>query len=247
MSLLRNKSIDPYACLRPPELHGWPYLQARLVDRAKRVALRQLHSSTQGEILLLQMYLVGEEAAELTLHDEVMSKKQPDWLTKQVTLHVTDERKHVSAFTEAIVQRGITPRQSQPDWLSRRKLVQWKRLAQRYAMHFSQGTLVPAYAIGLCAEQMTVRVLSRHCDAINTSHKLHGLLAGVLTDEHKHVQFCSYTLRRIVAQDELPYLRTLLVKIRKIERGFGVSGAIAMYFAGLLCSLRHGIGKLARR
>ena len=239
-----NRTVEPFACLRPVVPRGWPRVQARLVDRTKRAALRQLHRSPQGEVFLLRMYLVGEEATELALHAELTSQGQPDWLAKQAESHLADERKHMRLFANAITQLGVAPPQGQSNWLSG-KLMRWKSLAQRYAAHFSHGPLVPAYAIMLCAEQMAVRVLERHCSVIGTSHLLHGLLTGVLDDESKHVRFCAHTLTRIVPESELPHLRTLLKEIRKIERGFGVSGAIAMYLVGLLYSWRHRVAKLA--
>jgi len=255
---------DAYACLQTIQPRGWARVQAVLVDRIKRAALRRLHASTAGEILLLRMYLIGEESTEQALQDDWMPTDAPQWLSRQSAQHLAEERLHVLAFADAIAQRGGTTRntargaaspdvvgavnevtgangtaaaatQSEPDWLSRRKIARWKRLGQRHAPHFSHGVLVPAYAIGLCAEQMGVRVLRRHCDTIGAEHPLHPLLAGVLDDESRHVRLCMHTLKRIVTQEELPRLEALLQEIRRIERGFGISGSIGMYLAGWAC------------
>ncbi|ALM86109.1 hypothetical protein [Bordetella sp. N] len=254
---------DAYACLHAPVPKGWARVQAALVDRIKRAALRRLHASNAGEILLLRMYLIGEESTEQALQDDFVPGDAPGWLARQAAQHLAEEREHVQAFAAAIAQRSVAvgdgqrgagdaaadaadanaagqsaPGASEPDWLSRRKIARWKRLAQRHAPHFSQGVLVPAYAIGLCAEQMGVRVLRRHCDTIGTTHPLHPLLAGVLEDESRHVRLCMHTLKRTVTADELPRLEALLREIRGIERGFGISGSIGMYIAGWMCALR---------
>ncbi|WP_233161635.1 MULTISPECIES: hypothetical protein [unclassified Achromobacter] len=235
---------DAYACLQAMPPRGWARVQAMLVDRIKRAALRRLHASTAGEILLLRMYLIGEESTEQALQDDWMPTDAPQWLSRQSAQHLAEERQHVLAFADAIAQRGGTTgstaadsvTESEPDWLSRRKIARWKRLGQRHAPHFSHGVLVPAYAIGLCAEQMGVRVLRRHCDTIGAEHPLHRLLAGVLDDESRHVRLCMHTLKRIVTQEELPRLEALLQEIRRIERGFGISGSIGMYLAGWACA-----------
>ncbi|WP_233236627.1 hypothetical protein [Bordetella sp. LUAb4] len=258
---------DAYACLQAVQPRGWARVQARLVDRIKRAALRRLHASNAGEILLLRMYLIGEESTEQALQDDWMPADAPDWLSRQSAQHLAEERLHVLAFADAIAQREGTAghtapsegtailaaaaqaagegnataasiKKNEPDWLSRRKIARWKRLGQRHAPHFSQGVLVPAYAIGLCAEQMGVRVLHRHCDTIGTDHPLHPLLARVLDDETRHVRLCMHTLKRIVTPRELPRLQALLREIRGIERGFGISGSIGMYIAGWLCAWR---------
>jgi hypothetical protein len=243
---MRSSASDPYACLQEVEPRGWPRLQALLVDRVKRAALRRLHASNAGELLLLRMYLVGEESTEQALQDDLMPTDLPGWLSRQARQHLAEERQHVHAFAGAIAQRGGAAGAGEPDWLSRRKIARWKRLAQCQAVLFSQGVLVSAYAIGLCAEQMGVRVLRRHCDTIGAGHALYPLLAGILADETRHVRLCEQTLRRMVTPQELPSLEALLRRIRRIERGFGVSGAAAMYLAGCICAWRSRAPRLAR-
>ena len=229
----------PYACLQPPQLRGFARVQARLVDRIKRAAIGQLHRSAAGEIWLLRVYLVGEEATECALMEE-WTQGAPDWLAAQVATHLADERHHAAAFARALRERGQpvpvpeqqAPGSLQPDRVSARKIAQWRRLALRHAPQFAHGLLVPAYATGLCAEQMAQRVLARHCDAIGPAHALHPLLARVLADEARHVQLCQATLQRLVSPQELPALQALLTEVRRIDRRWGISGAIGMYVLG---------------
>jgi len=223
-------------CLAAPPLRGWPARQAQLVNRIKRAALRQLHASAAGERLLLRMYLIGEEATEVALQKELIGTR-PAWLSRQMDAHLADEQRHAAAFAAALAERGALHRPSAPDWLSRRKIAQWQRLASRHAGQFASGVLVPAFAIGLCAEQMATRVLQRHCALIGPRHRLHPLLAGVLADEDRHVRLCGHTLARMVAPRERPALATLLGEIRAIERAHGVTGALGMYLAGLALRL----------
>ena len=56
------------------------------------------------------------------------------------------------------------------------------RLAERHAGAFAHGLLVPAFAIGLCAEQMASRVRQRHCGTLAAAHPLLPLLTRVLGD-----------------------------------------------------------------
>jgi hypothetical protein len=230
--------------LAPPALGGWPRLQARWVDGIKRAALRQLHASAAGEALLLRIYLIGEEATELALQRELQAER-PDWLQRQMDQHLAEEQAHAQAFAAAWAARGGPPPQAAathaPDWLSRRKIAQWRRLALRHAPHFASGLLVPAFAIGLCAEQMATRVLQRHCAVLRQQagpHPLLPLLAGVLADEARHVRLCAHTLARLVAPAEQAALDRLLAEVRRVDRAWGVTGALGLLLAGLALRLR---------
>lgn len=226
------------AAFAAPCLRGWPRLQAWLVDRVKRAALRQLHASRAGELLLLRVYLIGEEATEKTLQHELMPTA-PAWLQRQVDQHLREEQEHSELFAAAMRERGMQPpAELRPDWLSRAKIGRWQRIARRHAPHFQQGVLVPAYAIGLCAEQMAERVLSRHCSVLPADHPLQPLLARVLHDEGKHVRLCMRTLSLSVSEAEMPHLQRLLAEARAVDRSFGVSGAVGMYLAGVWLRLR---------
>ena len=232
-----------FDCLSMPRPQGLGALQARLVDRIKRAALLRLHRSPRGERLLLRMYLAGEDATERALLDELLPQSPP-WLERQVEQHLADEQRHVTLFAEALRERGDDAQaRLEPDWLSRRKIQRWQRLARRYAGHFEQGLLVPAYATGLCAEQMAERVLTRHCAVLDAGHGLYPLLARVLADEKAHVRLCQNTLRRIVAPHEAGHLARLLKDIRRVDASFGVTGALAMYGAGWLLGGRGRVGR----
>lgn len=247
MSVLEQVAVEAdFSCLGTPKAQGLSALQARWVDRIKRAALRRLHRSARGERLLLRMYLAGEDATERALLDELMPQSPP-WLERQVEQHLADERRHVTLFTEALRAVGDDgSRRLQPDWLSRRKIQRWQRLAHQYAAHFEHGLLVPAYATGLCAEQMAERVLGRHCTVIGAEHSLYPLLSRVLADEKAHVRLCEQTLRRIVNPHETAHLAKLLEQIRRVESGFGVSGAVLMYIAGWVLGSRRGVAGAAR-
>ncbi|RAS34587.1 hypothetical protein [Paraburkholderia bryophila] len=220
-----------YACLAPAEPRGLAALRAWLVDRIKRKALRRLHADPRGERLVLRMYLAAEDATERALQEELLPRS-PAWLTRQLNQHLADERRHVALFVDALQAVGDSAEQRlAPDWLSRRKIARWDRLARRYASHFAQGVLVPVYATGLCAEQMATRVLTRHCDVLGGAHALFPLFASVLADERRHVRLCETTLRRMVAPAEVAALAALMREIRAIEAGYALTGAIAIYLA----------------
>lgn len=226
--------------LEPPPLRGWLRWQAWLVDRIKRAALRQLHASVAGERLLLRMYLIGEEATELALQREVPVQR-PAWLVPLMDRHLQEEQWHAQAFAAALAARGDLQPTRRPDRLSRRKIAQWHRLAERHAGAFAQGLLVPAFAIGLCAEQMASRVLQRHCATLPADHALQPLLGRVLGDEQRHVRQCRQILQRLVNAQEQPALSVLLAEVRRIDRAFGVSGALGMYLAGVVLRVRGAV------
>lgn len=227
---------EPLALDAPPA-RGWARVQQIAVDLIKRAALRQLHATRAGERLLLRIYLIGEIATEQTLQQELLAQR-PAWLVRQMDQHLAEEQAHARAFASALSERGgkaaldgdAPPK---PDWLSRRKIAQWNRLAERHAVHFAGGLLVPAFAVGLCAEQMASRVLSRHCSVIGPHHPMHPLLDRVLADEARHVRLCGHTLSRLVLSHERDALATLLHEVRAIDRAWGVTGALGMWFAGV--------------
>ena len=68
---------------------------------------------------------------------------------------------------------------------------------------------------------------------IGSQHGMYPLLSRVLSDEKRHVQLCQDTLQKLVAAEEIPALKRLLVEVRAIDASFGISGAIAMYAAGI--------------
>lgn len=238
MSVAQHASVTAagpaYGCLAIPAAHGLAALQARLVDIIKRAAIRQLHASAGGERLLLRMYLDGEEASLQILQDR-LTAQQPDWVTRQVRQHLAEEQVHTELFAAALGKSSVKPiTPLAPQGLSRRKLARWRRLSAHYAPQFGAGSLVPAYATALCAEQMAMRILRRHCDTIGAQHALHPLFFRVLGDEERHVRLCAHTLQRLVAPHETAQLACLLAEIRSVDAAFGISGAVAMHGAGVL-------------
>ncbi|TWI63425.1 hypothetical protein IP91_03395 [Pseudoduganella lurida] len=222
------------AGLAEPALRGWPAVQAHWVGTIKRAALRQLHASVAGERLLLRIYLIGEESSEIALQSDLLGQP-PAWLARQMGRHLADERLHAALFAAEIEARGgiaQLPLSARPDALTLRKISQWRTLAQRCATSFSAGHLIPAFAIGLCAEQTFARVLRRHCALLGEAHPLFSLLARVLRDEDRHVRLCQHTLAQLVTPSEHGRLAALLDEIRAIDRAWGVTGALIMYLAG---------------
>lgn len=232
-----------HACLVTPEPGSLRGLQARLVDRIKRAAIVHLHASARGERLLLRMYHDAEEASQSILIEQ-LDQQSDAWLMRQIRRHLDEELAHTALFAAALGERGASPSRLTPSGLSRGKLARWRRLADRHAQYFAQGALVPAYATALCAEQMAVRIMHRHCDTIGPGHALYPLFSGVLADEHRHVRLCAHTLQRLVAPHEAQRLGMLLDEVRSIDAAFGVSGAVAMYVAGLVArALPGGSGR----
>lgn len=230
------------ALAAPPATQGWPALQAWLVDRIKRRALRHLHASALGERLLLSMYLDAEEASLDILRGQLHLDGDGQ-MTRQITQHLEEEAIHTALYAAALDARG--PRLSSrrvPAGLSRRKLDRWGRVARKHAPSFAHGSVVLSYATVLCAEQMAVRILQRHCETIGAGHALYPLFSQVLADERRHVRLCAHTLHRLVAPAEMPCLARVLAEVRKFETGFAISGAIALYAAGLALRIAPGNG-----
>ncbi|MDR2838720.1 MAG: hypothetical protein LBV49_09215 [Azonexus sp.] len=234
-----------FACLEAPAPRGLARLQAALVDRIKRAAIRLMHRSAAGECLILRLGYIAEVSTERALQED-WTGQMPDWLIPLNERHLADEQRHAAAFAEALRQRGVTTVDAAaPDPLSRRKIAQWRRLAHRYAPRFEQGLLVPVYATGLCAEQMAMRVLARHCAVIGENHPLYPLLSRVLSDEAHHVRLCMQVLQRLVTPGESRQLAALLAKARAIDASFGVTGALAMYLAVGFHWLHSGVRRAA--
>jgi len=226
-----------------PAMRGWPALQAWLVDRIKRRALRHLHASALGERLLLSMYLDAEEASLDILRSQLHLNGEDGQMTRQITQHLEEEGIHTALYAAALDARGSRLSSHRiPAGLSRRKLNRWGRVARKHAPSFAHGSLVLSYATVLCAEQMAVRILQRHCETIGAGHALYPVFSHVLADERRHVRLCAHTLHRLVAPAEMPCLARVLAEVRKIETGFGISGAIALYAAGLALRIVPGSG-----
>ena len=84
----------PLACLDEPAARGLARLRAWLVDHIKRRALKHLHRTRSGELLVLRMCLIAERATEATLHED-LAPQAPDWLQKQIAWHLAEEQTQI--------------------------------------------------------------------------------------------------------------------------------------------------------
>lgn len=200
------------------------------VNAIKSRAIRLLHKSRQGELLLLRMYFLAEATTVNGIANDVSPLAMPEWLVAVNAQHLQEEGLHIKLFAEAIKARGgQLPKARKLDWLSRHKVRKWLAIAQHYRSRFAWDGLVPAYAIGLCAEQMAMRVLERHCRAIAPQHPLQALLSRVWADETQHVETCAEVLQKLVQPEESAALRTLLAEIRRVDRAWGFATAVGLY------------------
>src|SRR5574343_88430 len=230
-------SLD--ACLLAPEQSGFERLRAKLVDVIKTAAIRLLHHNRQGALLLLRMYFLAESATVHGIANDVRPMPMPDWLVAINARHLEEEGGHIKLFSEAIKSRqGALPNVRRLDPLSRYKLGLWEGIAQRYRSRFAWDGLVPAYAIGFCAEQMALRVLERHRRAISSDHPFSPLLDHVWKDEQCHVVTCAEVLQKLVSPDEVDDLRGLIGELRRVDAAWGVTSAIAMLGVACITAIR---------
>jgi hypothetical protein len=216
--------------------------QARGVERVKRRAIRALHQTPRGEALLLQIYLWAEEGAESEALGELRGE-DPAWLRKQVESHLADERKHAGWLRERLAEIGmpVSSEQAQIDRLSRTKLDRLRRLCLGRAPRFRQGLRVPTMAVAYRMEAMGVRVMERHASELRAMESVRHadayrptreLLERILKDERCHVAGCKGALAKLTTAEEQAELEQLLEEIDKIERAFGLTGAMGLWLAG---------------
>ena len=201
----------------------------------ERFIVRPVYGQHLKQILItMGGMIIGEELIKVIWGPQQIALPMPEALRGSLLLgDASIERYRVVAVLVGVAVFALLA------WtLSRTKIGRWQRIARRHAPHFQQGVLVPAYAIGLCAEQMAERVLSRHRAVLPADHPLQPLLARVLHDEGKHVRLCMRTLSLSVSEAEMPHLQRLLAEARAVDRSFGVSGAVGMYLAGVWLRLR---------
>lgn len=231
---------QPIPALRQPEYGMLDKLRQRGVTLLKNAATRLLHQSSAGELLLLRMYFMGEIASVDGISHEVSPWPMPVWLQEQNRQHVQDEGQHIRLISEAIRRHGgQVPHKADLDLISRHKVKRWKQLALNAAPQFSVGRLVPAYVIGLCAEQMALRVLNRHCQLIGPSHDFYPLLDRIRQDEIQHVEYCARALESLVSDEEIPALLTLLQQIRRIDQSWGLTTMAGLLLVGIGFSIRR--------
>jgi hypothetical protein len=218
-----------------------------LFEPTKRAAVRVLHQSREGETLLLQMYLFGEEHAESSQLAELAARGAPQWLKARVEKHRADERRHAAMLREHLLELGVARRELTLDRFSAHKLERIRALIDGYAPRFEHGHLVTLLAAALVLEDMAARVFARHASLLNPSHPLHATLERVLLDEKKHVRLCEDSLSKLVAPHEKPALEKLLAGIRRAEQSFRTPGAALLLFAGVGLWLKERLASSTSR
>jgi ferritin-like protein len=236
---MKDSFIDLSSRLRNPDNNIWLRWQAFWVNAIKSRALGLFHRVEQGEFFLLRIYYLAELISTKDIARELADYPIPEWLRISHRQHLKEEGQHIRLFAQALQSRGAAlPEPVALDWFSQRKVEKIRAIAKQYRNNFVQGDLVCAYAIALCAEQLTCRVLSRHCRVIGQSHAMYPLLNQVLQDELRHEGLCIEALKKLLEPNEYVSLQSLLTKIRSIETSWGVSTSIGLYIMACLINLR---------
>ena len=209
------------------------------LETIKRPAIRALHATRRGEAALLGIYLMGEEHAEEAVLLDAIALDAPPWLSRWLEKQRADEARHARMFRERLrALTGAEPRSAATiDPVSRWKLDRLRKLASQFASRFRHGLLVPLLAIAWRMEQMGVRVFTRHIDVLDVpgaDHPTLTLLRKVVTDEKGHVAAVERALTRLTTAPEWNDLQLLVLKIDRIERAFGVLGAVILLGLGVV-------------
>ena len=211
-------------------------LQAHVVDRLKRDAITRLQRHHRGEVLLLTVYLWGEEATETRLLESAITKASEPWLRAHIGRHLGDEARHARLLRERLKAMGAElPRVARVDPLSARKLAHLKRLIHTHAARFEAGLSLTIFVAAEQMETMAVRVLTRHLAVLDRQHyeSTHRLLTEILEDEVRHRSACAAIVDRLVLPTELEALHHLRDEVIRIERSWGITGAALMWLAGV--------------
>jgi len=210
-----------------------------LLETVKRPAIVALSATPRGEAAILRVYLKGEEQAEQAAFLDPATDAAPIWLKKWMANHRADEMRHAAMLRERLVE--LTGRTELAtghlDPVSRWKLGRLERLARDHAGQFRAGILVPLLTIAWRMEAMGVRVFARHVDVLERRGKdtpTLALLRRILRDERGHVAACQHALRRLVSAPEWNDLQSLVLKIDRLERAFGVLGAVLLLSMGVV-------------
>ncbi len=210
----------------------------RALEAIKRPALHALHATPRGEAAILRVYLEGEEHAERAVLLDPVTESAPPWLTRWLAKHRADEARHAELLRARI--RVLTGSDAQAtgkmDPISRWKMRRLARLAKESEPRFGAGLLVPLIAIAWRMEKMGVKVFHRHVDVLRARGKATltlPMLEKILRDERGHVLACERALRRLVTAPEQNDLAMLVFRIDRIERAFGVLGALVLFTLGV--------------
>jgi hypothetical protein len=206
------------------------------LEAIKRPALRALHATPRGEAAILRVYLEGEEHAERAVLLDPVTETAPPWLTRWLAKHRADESRHADLLRARIGELvpALAQASGKMDPISRWKLRRLRSLARASAPRFAAGLLVPLLAIAWRMEQMGVKVFRRHVEVLRGRETpTLPLLEKILKDERGHVAACERALARLVTAPEQNDLAMLVFRIDRIERAFGVLGAVVLFTLGV--------------
>ncbi|MFT3837502.1 MAG: hypothetical protein QM723_10955 [Myxococcaceae bacterium] len=204
-----------------------------LFETTKRLAVRNLQRTRDGEALLLHTYLFGEEEAEGSALAQLAARQAPEWLAPRVEKHRADERRHARLLEAELARLGVARKALKLDPVSQWKLRRIQQLIDERAPRFEAGHLVTLLATAMVLEEMAARVFARHLELLEAGDPLRSTLEVLLRDERKHVRLCADSLDKLVAVEESDQLRALLEEVRRVERSFRLTGALALLGAGL--------------
>ena len=212
-------------------------LRDATLEAIKRPALRALHATPRGEAAILRVYLAGEEQAERAVLLDPVTETAPPWLARWLAKHQADEARHADMLRARIgelVPSLTMSASGNLDPISRWKLRRLQRLARASAPRFAAGLLVPLLAIAWRMEQMGVKVFRRHVEVLRgRDTPTLPLLEKISKDERGHVAACEWALARLVTAPEQNDLAMLVFRIDRIERAFGVLGAVVLLTLGV--------------
>jgi bacterioferritin (cytochrome b1) len=183
------------------------------------------------------VYLEGEEHAERAVLLDPVTHGAPDWLKRWLVKHRADEARHAEMLKARITQLTGEPAlaEGRMDPVSRWKMRRLEGIARRAAPKFDHGLLVPLVAIAWRMERMGVRVFARHVEVLRGKEsKTLPMLERILRDEKKHVAACEWALARLVSSHEWNDLQRLVLQIDRVERAFGVLGAVILFGMGVV-------------
>jgi hypothetical protein len=209
-----------------------------LFEATKRLAVRNLQRTRDGEALLLQTYLFGEEEAEGSALAQLAARQAPGWLAPRVEKHRADERRHARMLEEELARLGVARAKLSLDPISRWKLRRIQQLIDSRAAQFEAGHLVTLLAAAMVLEEMAARVFARHLELLDDGNPLGATLTTLLRDERKHARLCADSLDRLVGAHESERLRSLLDEVRRVERSFRMTGAVTLLAVGLCFRIR---------
>jgi hypothetical protein len=219
-------------------------IRDRIVDSLKRRAIPLLHRTARGEALLMRIYLAGEEQSELPFLSRDAASL-PALLRAAAARHRADELRHAGMFRARIEALTGAPAVAMSlGWVSRWKLRRFHSLAERGQAELGHPWAGP-YAVAWREEKMAARVLERHVRTLERKQPESPslpLLRRVLGDERAHVAMCERALNALVPADRQPTLDHYVRRIDRVDRAFGVAGALGLLLIGGLLWASDRVG-----